>query len=126
MCGKIRYQRLLYTALSLSFRHAKFYAERLQNLITHNALLTANAYWMELRGNMYAEWLNRYIEERGGIEDVGWHAFLAGMLRAPPEDIIVEKIIKSPRGGSGNNPFLADRYELLPLNYIKYCFPAVG
>lgn len=59
---------------------------------------------------MYAEWLNRYIEEQGGVEDVGWHAFLAGMLRAPPEDIIVKKLVKSPRGGSGNNPFLADRY----------------
>lgn len=59
---------------------------------------------------MYAEWLNRYIEEQGGVEDVGWHAFLTGMLRAPPEDIIVKKLIKSPRGGSGNNPYLADRY----------------
>lgn len=29
---------------------AEFYTERLHNLITHNALLTANAYWIELRG----------------------------------------------------------------------------
>lgn len=61
---------------------------------------------------MYIEWLNRYIEERGGVEDVGWHAFFAGMLRAPPEDVVVKKLIKSPRGGSGNNPFLADRWSV--------------
>lgn len=60
-------------------------------------------------GNMYSEWLTRYITECGGIEIVGWHAFLSGMLRAPPEDIVVKKLIKSPRGGSGNNPFLKDR-----------------
>ena len=60
-------------------------------------------------GNMYSEWLTRYIAECGGIETMGWHAFLSGMLRAPPEDIVVKKLIKSPRGGSGNNPFLADR-----------------
>ncbi|CAM9790952.1 unnamed protein product [Scytosiphon promiscuus] len=99
---------------------AEFYAKRIQNLITHNALLTANTYWMELRGNMYAEWLNRYIEESGGIEDVGWQAFLAGMLRAPPEDIVVKKLIKSPRGGSGNNPYLADRK---PMEYTESIEP---
>lgn len=59
---------------------------------------------------MYAEWLTRYIKESGGVESVGWQAFLSGMLRAPPEDIIVKKLIKSPRGGSGNNPFLTGRY----------------
>lgn len=62
-----------------------------------------------LAGNMYSEWLTRYIAECGGIESVGWHAFLSGMLRAPPEDIVVKKLIKSPRGGSGTNPFLKDR-----------------
>ncbi|CAN0296569.1 unnamed protein product [Pylaiella littoralis] len=99
---------------------AEFYAERLQGLITHNTLLTANAYWMELRGDMYAEWLNRYIKEQGGVEDIGWHAFLAGMMRAPPEDIIVRKVVKSPRGGSGNNPFLADRK---PVEYTETVEP---
>eukprot|EP00903_Cladosiphon_okamuranus_P019561 g17991.t1 len=99
---------------------AEFYAGRIQNLITHNALLTANAYWLELRGDMYAEWLNRYINEQGGVEDVGWHDFLAGMLRAPPEDIIVKKLIKSPRGGSGNNPYLADRK---PVQYTETVEP---
>lgn len=59
---------------------------------------------------MYAEWLTRYIEEAGGVGSVGWHAFLSGMLRAPPESIIVKKLVKCPRGGSGNNPYLTGRY----------------
>lgn len=63
-----------------------------------------------IAGNMYAEWLARYIEERGGVESVGWETFLSGMLRAPPEEIVVKKLIKSPRGGSGNNPYLKDRF----------------
>lgn len=58
---------------------------------------------------MYAEYVARYIEGSGGVDSVGWHVFLSSMLRAPPEDIVVKKLIKSPRGGSGNNPFLADR-----------------
>lgn len=66
-----------------------------------------------MAGDMYAEWLNRYVAEQGGVEDIGWHAFLAGMMRAPPEDIVVRKLVKSPRGGSGNNPFLADRYVMI-------------
>ncbi|CAN0088737.1 unnamed protein product [Ectocarpus sp. 12 AP-2014] len=110
--GRIRPGRGAPLRMDQSYKNdaeAEFYAKRLLDLITHNALLTANTYWMELRGNMYIEWLNRYIEERGGVEDVGWHAFFAGMLRAPPEDVVVKKLIKSPRGGSGNNPFLADR-----------------
>lgn len=47
-----------------NFRQAEFYAERLQNLITHNALLTANAYWMELRGKnslFYGARLDRHV-----------------------------------------------------------------
>eukprot|EP00904_Undaria_pinnatifida_P014256 jgi/Undpi1/9961/HiC_scaffold_28.g12415.m1 len=51
---------------------------------------------------------------------MGWHAFLSGMLRAPPEDIVVKKLIKSPRGGSGNNPFLADRK---PIEYTETIEP---
>lgn len=70
---------------------------------------------------MYIEWLNRYIEEQGGVEDVGWHAFFAGMLRAPPEDVVVKKLIKSPRGGSGNNPFLADRWSVWGVFHRVVC-----
>ncbi|CAM9521401.1 unnamed protein product [Ascophyllum nodosum] len=91
---------------------ADFFAQRLQDLITSYALETANQYWMELRGessNMYVEWLSRYLKDSGGIESVGWHSFLSEMLRAPPEDIIVRKMVKRPRGGSGTNPYLTAR-----------------
>lgn len=99
---------------------ADFYANRLRDLITVYAMKTAYHYWLELRGNMYAEWLARFIEEQGGVDSLGWEPFLSGMLRAPPEDIVVKKLIKSPRGGSGSNPYLKDRK---PVTYTETIEP---
>ncbi|CAN0244676.1 unnamed protein product [Discosporangium mesarthrocarpum] len=90
----------------------EFCARRLNDLVTVQAMRTATQYWLELRGNMYAEWLVRYTESQGGVEVIGWKAFLEGMLRAPVEEIVVKKLVKKPRGGSGTNPYLADRFVL--------------
>lgn len=60
-------------------------------------------------GNMYVEWLERYLKEAGGVEEQGWRNFFEGLLRAPPEDVVVKQLIKRPLGGSGTNPFLKDR-----------------
>ncbi|CAM9215199.1 unnamed protein product [Choristocarpus tenellus] len=105
---------------SSSDAEKEFCDGRLNDLITIQAQLTATHYWMELRGNMYAEWMSRYNKEVGGVQALGWKSFLGGMLRAPPEEIVVKKLIKKPRGGSGTNPFLKDR----EFSYTEIIYPA--
>ncbi|KAG5188550.1 hypothetical protein JKP88DRAFT_304479 [Tribonema minus] len=85
---------------------------RLKNVLTEKSLQTAMYYWLELRGNMYSEYMARFTEGEGGGGSVvarGWRTFLSNLLSSPPEEVIIEKVVKKPRGGSGTNPYLAAR-----------------
>jgi hypothetical protein len=64
-------------------------------ILTERALQTATHYWLELRGNMYAEYLTRFREGAGGTDSVaqlGWQQFLLQLLAAAPEEVIVTKV----------------------------------
>ncbi|CAM9635065.1 unnamed protein product [Chrysoparadoxa australica] len=97
---------------------------KINDLITEQACSTAVYYWMELRGNIYAEWLTRHVKSlgKGGLQSLAWDDFLMNMLSSPVEEVVIKKLVKQSRGGSGTNPYLAARK---PVEYTEVLDPAV-
>jgi hypothetical protein len=77
-------------------------------ILTERALQTATHYWLELRGNMYAEYLTRFREGAGGgVAELGWQQFLLQLLAGPPEEVIVTKVCYTS--------------FIIPVNLCSYC-----
>ncbi|CAM9932515.1 unnamed protein product, partial [Phaeothamnion confervicola] len=78
-----------------------------KNLLTQQSLASVTYYWMEFRDDLTPKWLAGHTEQHGGVDKVGWAKFLMRLMRTEPEELVVRRVTQKPRGGSGNNPYLA-------------------
>lgn len=95
--------------------------ERLKNVLTERALDTATAYWLELRGNMFVEYMSRFTTS-STVRELGWEKFMFKLLTSPPEEVVVTKLVKKRLGGSGTNPYLKDKAVV---SYMELVEPAM-
>ncbi|CAM9934395.1 unnamed protein product [Chrysoparadoxa australica] len=97
-------------------------SKNIKNLLMNTACASVSYYMTEFGDDVTPKWLHEFSEERD-LSVVGWASFLQDLLRAEPEEMVIKRILQRPRGGSGNNPFLADNRT--QMEYTQLIEPAV-